>query len=412
MKNKVLLVCRVILAIIFVFCSLSCDFSNAEELDDESLSGEVASTVLWRIPSRSGSLFPMAEKDGVVYYSASQILGFRAVDAVTGTVLQEDTAHGGGATIPVFFDNGKVGYLDGATLILFNADRSFDKTVTFGGADYYRSSQLVASGNSVYFSTLGHGFVTFNIDSDVRQDGERWTASLTELYPQPVDGDGDGRIYWFPPAIVDGVLYGGVYPVWTKPGTFFALKLSDRSVLWETKGQYLHAWSSWPMEYRNGKLYVLDPAGFGVIDAKTGSILVERHGEIAGGDEAGGFFYNGKVYLSNSRDPTNEEFPDNVLCVAQDTGKTVWKKSFQYSHGSNPVCYRGITYVLSQDCMRILDAETGEQLAVDTRVKGDPWQLCNVLVYKDTLIVKNAADLICVKMDFRTDGKGKLWQEK
>ena len=54
----------------------------------------------------------------------------------------------------------------------------------------------------------------------------------------------------------------------------------------------------------------------------------------------------------------------------------------------------------------------GAEPAVDTRVKGDPWQLCNVLVYKDTLIVKNTADLICVKMDFRTDGKGKLWQEK
>lgn len=354
----------------------------------------------------------MAEKDGVIYYSANQILGFRAVDAATGTVLQEDTSHGGGATIPVFFDNGKFGYLNGATLILFNADRSFDKAVTFGGNDYYRSSQLVASGNSVYFSTLGHGFVTFNVETDIAQSGSEWTAILTELYPQPVDGDGDGRIEWFPPVIFDGILYGGVHPVWTAPGTFFAIKLSDRSILWETKGQYLLACSSFPMKYQSGKLFILDPAGLGIFDAKTGRILVERHGEIAGGDDAGGFFYDGKIYLTNPRDPTNEEFPDNVLCVAQDTGKTVWKKSFEYSHGSNPVCYKGITYVLSQDRMRILDAETGEQLAEDTHVKGDPWQLCNVLMYQDTLIVKNSDDLICIKMDFRTDGKGKLWQEK
>ena len=166
------------------------------------------------------------------------------------------------------------------------------------------------------------------------------------------------------------------------------------------------------MEYRNGKLYTFTPGGFGIIAAATGTMLVERYGDIDGGEEAGGFFYEGKIYLTNASDPSNEEFPYNVLCVSQDTGDIIWQQSFLGSHGSNPVCYEGITYVLSQDRMRILDAETGEQLAYDPRVVGDPWQMCNVLTYKDTLIVRNDDDLICVKMDFRTDGKGKLWQEK
>ena len=316
----------------------------------------------------------MAEKNGKIYYVASKINGFRIVDAVTGMVVLEDTSHGAAATIPVFFDNGKIGYLDGATLILFNADNSFDKKVNFGGTDYYRSSQLVASGNSVYFSTLKHGFVTFNIETDVHQSSSQWTATLTSLYPQPVDTDGDNRIDWFPPAIHDGILYGGVYPAWTQPGTFFAIKLSDRTILWQSKGAYLHAWSSWSMVYRDGNLYVLDPGGFGIINADTGLILVERHDGMCGGTEAGGFFYNNKIYMTNASDPTNKEFPNNVICISQNTGQKVWAKSFPYSHGSNPVCYEGITYVLSQDCMRMLDAETGEQLAVDKHVQGDIWQ--------------------------------------
>ncbi len=354
----------------------------------------------------------MAEKNGIVYFVGSQINGFRAIDAATGSIVWEDTSHGCGATMPVFFKNGKIGYLETSTLFLFNSDGSFDKIVTFGGPDFCGASQLVAFGNSVYFATKDHGFVTFNIDTDITLNGTEWKAIPTQLYANPPDLDGDGRICWLPPAIQDGILYSGVNPVWAHPGTFFAIKLADRTVLWETVGKNLEAWSFWPLTYLDGKLYVLDPFGFGIIDATTGALLVEHNVYYAGGMSAGGYFYKNRVYYTGASEASNEDNPNNVKCVDLATGNAVWMQSFPYSHGSNPVCYEGITYVLAQECMRILDAETGALLAYDTTVHGDIWQECNVLAYKDTLIVKNGDDLICVKMDFRTDGKGKLWQVK
>lgn len=400
----------VCLAIVVILFSCKIQIDDRSEKPDEP--EDMPATVLWKTSAVTGSIIPMAERNGLVFYAATDIDGFRVVDAETGKVLREEKGYGSAVTRTAFFDNGKYSYIDGSKVYIFNEDFSLDKTVVLGGTDWYRSSQPVASGNTLFFSTVGHGFLSLDIESGIQKEGGEWVAHPVEIYPPQADPDGDGSVLWFPPVIHDGFLYSGVDTVWQDPGTFFSIRLSDGAVIWRMTGKYLDAWSSCPLIYHDGDLVVLDPYGFGIIDAVSGTLKVEHNVYYAGGKSAGGFIYKDRVYYTSSTTKSNSDNPYNVKCVDMYTGEKVWMADFPYSHGSNPVCYEGITYVFSQDCMRVLDAETGKQLAVDTGIHGDIWQECNVLAYKDTCIVKNGQDLFCVKMDFRTDGKGRVWQKK
>ncbi len=397
------------LLVLTTICSLSC----SPPTTDESLKvQDVTASVLWSRSSFSGSTWPLAEKDGTVYFAGNDEITFRAINADTGVIEWEDNELVGIATAPVFFENGRIGGLSGENLVLYNLNGIVDKSVNFGDSRWQRNSQAVVDGNTVYFATIGHGLCRVNILTDLYWDGNQWRADPEVLYPLPEDADGDGRIHWLAPVIHQGIAYGGVNPEWGKPGTFYAIDLDTKEILWQTKGQHLDAWGYWTPLYRNDRLIILDPYGFGIIDPATGEILVEHGVYYAGGKDAGGFIYNNRAYYTSGTVADNTDNPNNVKCVDLDTGEAVWMKSFEYSHGSNPVCHEGLTYVFSQDCMRILDAETGMLLGIDTSIHGDRWQLCNVLKYNDTAIVKHSTAIYAVKLNFRTDGKGKLWQEE
>jgi hypothetical protein len=218
-------------------CVIACRFSysagdaTSKETDTTLKETEAEATVLWMIPSLSDSNFKIVEHEGKIYYAVTSINGFRVVDAETGNIFQEETRYGAAATLAVFLDNEQYAYLDQATLFLFNKDFSLDKKVTIGGKEWYRNSQLVASGNSLFFATISHGLVMLDIETGITKEGGQWVAHPVELYPKPVKGDADEDINWFAPAVNNGIVYGSVLPVWREAGTFFAVRLSDHTVV-------------------------------------------------------------------------------------------------------------------------------------------------------------------------------------
>ncbi len=396
--------------------AFSCDLFPGEKGGAEG-PGAVSADIVWSRETGSGDLQPMAIRDGVLYYAESPttIDGFTALDPVNGEIVWQDAGRGTAYSRPQFFSNGKVGWVNGNHFFLYNADFSFDKYVTFDDPGYLKVSEVTSFGTTVYLGTRDYGLVRFDIATDFYEQGGAWYVQPETLYANPAGGDAEK--HWLPPTVQDGVLYGGVNPVWGQPGTFFAINLANKSVLWENSSPDpgitragLRAWSDWPLTYLDGRLIVLDPIGFGIIDSATGQILVDRGVYYAGGEYAGGYFYDGKVYYTNGSTDENEDTPNNIICMDTTTGEAVWMNSFPGSHGSNPVCYEGITYVFSQDCLRVLDARTGKLLGVDDDIRGDIWQIANIVTYGDLAIVKYMGRIYAVRMNFRTDGKGGLWK--
>jgi len=397
--------------LLLAFC-FSCEIGMVNHSKEPDGPAKVTADIVWSRVTGSTDNQPMLIHDNVLFYAEShaEVDGYTALNPETGDIIWQDTGRGTAYCLPIFFQNGLIGYINGKHTYLFHSDGTFFRHIQLEHDDY-RVSNGAAFGTKIVFATKAYGMIYYDIYDDVELREGTYYAKPTIIYPNPPDEDGDNDIRWITPLVRDGILYSGVHPVWVKPGTFFAINLTTNATLWETKGKYLDAWSNWPMTYLGGRLVQLDPYGFGIIDAASGKLLVEHGVYYAGGKYAGGYFYEGKVYYTNGSTAENEDTPNNVICMDTSTGEAVWMQSFEGSHGSNPVCYRGITYVFSQNCMRVLDANTGQLLGVDPSIRGDKWQIANIVTYGDLAIVKYFGRIYAVRMNFRTDGKGKLWKE-
>lgn len=395
---------------VVLFTGFSCEMINGNQTKpDGPLT--VSADIVWSQDSGSTDLQPMLIRDGVLYYAERGVNGFTARNPENGEILWQDVDRGISLRLPIFFENGRIGYIGYIYVYLYNPDGSFYRLIKAVNEDYTCAGDGAAYGNTIIYPTKVYGMVYFDVETDVELVNGEYVVTPNQLYENPPDEDHDNDIRWIAPLVRNGILYSGVHPVWRNPGTFFAIDLAQKSVLWETNPSGLDAWSDFPMSYVDGRLIVLDPVGFGIIDAESGKILVERGIYYGGGYEAGGYFYEGKVYYTNGSTADNPDTPNNVICMDVSTGDPVWLQSFEGSHGSNPVCYQGITYVFSQDCMRVLDAQTGQQLGIDRSIRGDIWQIANIVTYKDLAIVKYMGRIYAVRMNFRTDGKGNLWKE-
>jgi len=409
-----------VLPLLFVLVSCSCEFlpSNGSRTDTGSGEGDVSqvkATVVWRMETDAESNQSMLIKDGIIHFAEKFSEGAIAVRASDGKVIWKDTGRFEFCSNPLFFANGKIGYFayndyeEGFGL--YNGDGSNFMPVIFAddGYEINRYNAWVEE-NTVYYSSRKYGLAAFNIEEDIYIQDGKYMAEPELLYPRPPDSDNDGIIQFVVPRIVNGVLYSGVSVTYDDPGTYFAIDLTTNKVTWETTGEYLDAWSDWWPEYKDGRLITYDAYGFGILDAATGDILVEKGSLYGGGMYSGGYIYDDKLYVTNGSHPNVPDGMDNIQCLSLETGEHVWTQMFPGSHGSNPICYSGITYIASQGELRILNARTGEYLAYDSSVEGDMWQLTNVLKYNDTMIIRNTEELVCVKMDFRLDKEGNLYQ--
>lgn len=399
----------------------ACDNKGVSNSDDLIPVSDVQCNVIWRESVFTDSNQLMSIKDGVLYFAEKFNGGAIAINANSGNMLWKDHSRAYLVSNPLFFEDGKVGYFSETSdrekfeLYIYDSNGSFGKKVVCLGEEYIQQMFTAhTNGNDLYWNAHGLGLATINIESEMTYNSENdeWEVIPEIIYPwidENEEEDNDG-VRYRTPVILDNILYSAFQPKANDTGTFFAVDLSTKEVLWENSDTDLYGSTGNPMYLRNDKLIALDKRGYGILDPFTGIFDVE----IAGLDKpllsssAGGFFYNDNVYFTNINSSTWDE--DNIFCLDEETGELIWSKSRPSSHGSNPVVHEGIVYIAMQSSIDLFNSETGEYLGSDESLRGDEWQLCNVLTYNDTMIFRNLEEVICIKMDFRLNDQGQLCQ--
>lgn len=403
-----LLLKKGVIPLLLLFISCNSADSNLIPVSSD----EVEFQVEWRVPVNADSNQKMIIDNRIIYFAERNSGGAIALDVETGDEIWRDKEVDYYISNPLIFENGSVGYISRSnswTLYLYSSKGDLLKSINCPEDKFMlQGFAALADKNKIYWNSYGYGLTSLDIEEDIEYDPEtgKWIGQPELIYKWSENGDENGVRYTVP-SIYNNTLYSGYHNRGTEPGLFFAVDLNDNKILWESRSGSLYAYSGNSIQFRKGKLAVLDTLGYGIINPENGEFEVS----ISGLDKPYGngvWFYDDKVYFTNENSSTFNI--SNIFCLDEDTGKTIWELSRPYSHGSNPVCYKGIMYIAMQNSIDLFNTETGEYLGSDTSLRGDEWQICNVLQYEDTLIFRNLEEVIAVKMNFRLNKDGLLCQ--
>lgn len=413
---------------LLIFTYLACDNNNLDNNIDNNLSENyskvetIKTSILWRTDSYADSNQNMVIKDGVIYFAEKRNGGAVAIDVETGKIIWRDKERAILISKPLFFENELLGYIaenDSYTdfqLYLYSKDGAYIKKIICPGEIYaHQGYNGAVHKNKIYWNSSYSGLMEMDIEKDVKYENSEYIGYPKTIYQwiDETESENPDGVRYRVPLIYENILYTGYHSdlISNNSGIVISIDLTNYRTIWEVTPNKMLVFSETPLYLKNNKLMVLDGLGFGSINALNGEIIFENSGYDKPGSNSGLYWIDDDyVYFTNYNSPTWDE--DNIFCLNINTGEVIWKQSRDSSHGSNPVTHNGILYIAMQGSIDLYSQETGEYLGSDQRIRGDEWQLCNVLKHENIMIFRNLKEVIAIKMDFKLDTDGKLWQKK
>ncbi len=383
--KKVLVLLAGVLSIFFIGCEIP---------EEENQPEKVSLEVNFDLPVGAGANIDMVIDENVAYLN-EYVTGYGAcaIDLDTGNVKWRIKNSFEGITDPVLYEDYlyMVGrdmtddYENPLYYYLYKINKTNgDMTKTrLAGVDKGKSPRMnrLSENNGVLFWSCANkvNIYFYNLADDLHGIAYTFDNPIAITKRFVFGTDEAGVVAYFSFSDRDKITVPKVYAMRVE-NTMFT------DTLWSVERDFGDGVFTSQIAVREDLLLISSYHTTMMLNRATGDVVWENT-TVGGACSDGGFtFSDGNIYFSNF------DLDKNLICMNEQTGKVIWTAPCSSTTGGRPLVKNGVVYFMMQSKICMYDADTGENLAYDSSIKGGVYCYDPIYEYKGNLITKTLTE--------------------